>query len=308
MSTFQEKDPECLWLEAHSPVETTIIPSAKDIGGFEVRRALPYKDKQMIGPFIFWDQMGPGEFLTNQGIDVRPHPHIGLSTLTYLFKGQIMHRDSLGTAQKIAPGAVNLMTAGKGIVHSERTDEEDRKAPGSLFGIQSWLALPKDREEQQPAFHHIQEQDIPYMEDEGKKVRIVMGNLFGSKSPVPTEMETTYADIALEAGAAIPIDSGIEERALYTLDGKIDIGGITYQPGQLLVLRPGDEITVRSQNGARFILLGGDAMSEKRYIYWNFVSSSKERIEQAKEDWIARKFPDVPGDPDEFIPLPGQKH
>ncbi|HEX3180927.1 MAG TPA: pirin family protein [Beijerinckiaceae bacterium] len=302
------------WLTADDPrpgdklscdaIEMIIVPRARDLGGFEVRRALPSARRQMIGPFIFFDQMGPAEFITGQGIDVRPHPHINLATVTYLFEGEIMHRDSLGTEQPIKPGAVNWMSAGRGIVHSERTAPE-RKAKGQkLFGIQSWVALPRDAEESAPNFAHHDAHALPVIEDSGKSVRLVVGSAFGKTSPVQTASEMIYADIALEAGAAIPIDATHEERGLYLVSGNVEIAGDRFGPGQLLVLRPGDAISVRAATPARFLLLGGAPMDGPRYIWWNFVSSRKERIEQAKAEWKSGKFDTVPGDAEEFIPLP----
>jgi redox-sensitive bicupin YhaK (pirin superfamily) len=302
------------WLTADDPrpgdklscdaIEMIIVPRARDLGGFEVRRALPSARRQMIGPFIFFDQMGPAEFITGQGIDVRPHPHINLATVTYLFEGEIMHRDSLGTEQPIKPGAVNWMSAGRGIVHSERTAPE-RKAKGQkLFGIQSWVALPRDAEESAPNFAHHDAHALPVIEDSGKSVRLVVGSAFGKTSPVQTASEMIYADIALEAGAAIPIDATHEERGLYLVSGNVEIAGDRFGPGQLLVLRPGDAISFRAATPARFLLLGGAPMDGPRYIWWNFVSSRKERIEQAKAEWKSGKFDTVPGDAEEFIPLP----
>ena len=302
------------WLTADDPrpgdklscdaIEMIIVPRARDLGGFEVRRALPSARRQMIGPFIFFDQMGPAEFITGQGIDVRPHPHINLATVTYLFEGEIMHRDSLGTEQPIKPGAVNWMSAGRGIVHSERTAPE-RKAKGQkLFGIQSWVALPRDAEESAPNFAHHDAHALPVIEDGGKSVRLVVGSAFGKTSPVQTASEMIYADIALEAGAAIPIDATHEERGLYLVSGNVEIAGDRFGPGQLLVLRPGDAISVRAATPARFLLLGGAPMDGPRYIWWNFVSSRKERIEQAKAEWKSGKFDTIPGDAEEFIPLP----
>jgi redox-sensitive bicupin YhaK (pirin superfamily) len=302
------------WLTADDPrpgdklscdaIEMIIVPRARDLGGFEVRRALPSARRQMIGPFIFFDQMGPAEFITGQGIDVRPHPHINLATVTYLFEGEIMHRDSLGTEQPIKPGAVNWMSAGRGIVHSERTAPEHKAKGQKLFGIQSWVALPRDAEESAPNFAHHDAHALPVIEDSGKSVRLVVGSAFGKTSPVQTASEMIYADIALEAGAAIPIDATHEERGLYLVSGNVEIAGDRFGPGQLLVLRPGDAISFRAATPARFLLLGGAPMDGPRYIWWNFVSSRKERIEQAKAEWKSGKFDTVPGDAEEFIPLP----
>jgi len=269
-----------------------------------VRRALPSAKRQMIGPFIFFDQMGPAEFITGQGIDVRPHPHINLATVTYLLEGEIMHRDSLGTEQPIRPGAVNWMSAGRGIVHSERTAPE-RKARGQkLFGIQSWVALPRDAEESAPNFAHHDATALPLIEDRDKSVRLIVGSAFGKTSPVRTQSEMIYADVALEPGASVPVDATHEERGLYLVSGNVEISGDRFGPGQLLVLRTGDAISVKAATPARFLLLGGAPMDGPRYIWWNFVSSRRERIEQAKAEWKAGRFDTVPGDAEEFIPLP----
>lgn len=303
MSTLQEIAPQCV-MNGDSPVCTAIIPSAKDIGGFEVMRALPSKDKQMIGPFIFWDQMGPGEFLSGKGLDLRPHPHINLSTLTYLFDGEMMHRDSLGTEMVIRPGAVNLMTAGKGIVHSERTPDELRSVDTRLFGIQSWLALPEKDEETAPDFQHTAKEALPVLEEGGAQIRLVMGEAYGKTSPVRQYSKTLYVDVLLDEANNLPVPNDVEERGIYVLQGDIALNGTSYAAGQLLVLRPGDEITILALSPARLLIMGGDAFTEPRYIWWNFVSSRKERIEQAKQDWREGKFAKVPKDKDEYIPSP----
>jgi len=284
-------------------LETLIVARTGDIGGFEVRRALPSVKRRMVGPFVFLDQMGPAEFLLGNGLDVRPHPHIGLATVTYLFEGEILHRDSLGTVQAIRPGALNWMTAGSGIAHSERTAPELRTRRVSLFGIQSWVALPTHAEETAPAFVHHPASELPVIRGEGKTVRVIAGSLYGEASPVETPTATFYADAALEAGARIPLPADHEERAVYLVQGKIDIAGDIFEPGQLLVFRPGDEITITALEPARLMLLGGEPMDGPRHVWWNFVSSSLERIEQAKADWKAKRFGAVPDD-DEFIPLP----
>ncbi|MCH9807195.1 MAG: pirin family protein [Alphaproteobacteria bacterium] len=285
-------------------IEQVIVPRARDLGGFEVRRALPAQGRQMIGPFIFFDQMGPSEFLLGEGIDVRPHPHIGLATVTYLVDGQIMHRDSLGTELVIKPGELNLMQAGSGIVHSERTPEGQRTTGGRLFGIQAWAALPKSHEEGIPQFTHHGVDELPRIEGEGKRVRLVMGDLFGHTSPAAFPHPSFYAEVMLAPGAVLPLDPDYDERAIYVLSGEIDIAGDTFACGQLLVLHPGDRISVLANSNARLIVLGGEPMDGPRHIWWNFVSSSKERIEAAKEDWRQGRFDTVPGDADEFIPLP----
>jgi redox-sensitive bicupin YhaK (pirin superfamily) len=284
-------------------IETVIIPRARDLGGFEVRRALPSARRQMVGPFIFWDQMGPAEFLLGHGMDVRPHPHIGLATVTYLFDGEIVHRDSLGTLETIRPGALNLMTAGRGIVHSERTGEAARALGPKLFGIQSWVALPRSHEEGEPGFLHFAPDQLPVISEGGVSARLIAGEAFGQVSPVSTPMAMIYADVQLATGAAIPFDPTYEERGIYTVAGEIEIAGDRFGPGQLLVFRPGDRITIRAASPARLMLLGGEPMDGPRHIWWNFVSSRPERIEQAKADWKAAHFDSVPGET-EFIPLP----
>jgi redox-sensitive bicupin YhaK (pirin superfamily) len=302
------------WLRAQDPVrgdalscdavEHVIVPRARDLGGFEVRRALPSAQRQMVGPFIFFDQMGPAEFLLTNGIDVRPHPHIGLATVTYLFEGEIFHRDSLGTAAPIRPGELNLMTAGRGIVHSERETSEAKAKPRRLFGIQAWAALPRSHEEQEPRFAHHGVAELPRLEGDGKRVRIIMGELFGQRSPVAFPHPSFYAEAVLAPGAVLPLDPAYEERAIYIASGEIDIAGDLFGAGRLLVFRPGDRISVLATSNARLMLLGGEPMDGPRHIWWNFVSSSRDRIEAAKADWKARRYPLVPGDEVEFIPLP----
>jgi redox-sensitive bicupin YhaK (pirin superfamily) len=288
---------------ACTAIETVIVPRARDLGGFEVRRALPSVRRQMVGPFIFWDQMGPAEFLLGAGIDVRPHPHIGLATVTYLFDGEVVHRDSLGTLETIRPGALNLMSAGRGIVHSERTGQDARVVGAKLFGIQAWVALPQSHEEGDPAFVHYGEDRLPVLSARGVTMRLIAGEAFGTKSPVATPMAMIYADVELEAAASVPFDPDYEERGIYTVAGEIDIAGDRFGPGQLLVFKPGDRITVRAVSPARMMFLGGAPMDGKRYIWWNFVSSRKDRIDQAKADWSQGRFDSVPGET-EFIPLP----
>jgi redox-sensitive bicupin YhaK (pirin superfamily) len=288
-------------------IETLIVPRAVDLGEMTVRRALPSTKRQMVGPFIFFDQMGPAEFLTDQGIDVRPHPHINLSTLTYLFEGEILHRDSLGTEKTIQPGAVNWMRAGRGIVHSERTSEERRRDGQRLFGIQTWMALPAEQEETDPAFMHHGADALPIVDAEGVRARLIAGRAFGAASPPATASETLYADVQLGAGAQAPIEATYEERALYTVAGTIEVAGDAFEPGQLLVLRPGDAITVTATSDAQFMLFGGAPMEGPRYLWWNFVSSRPERIAAAKEEWARGRFDTVPGDEKEFIPLPDKQ-
>ncbi|WP_426959333.1 pirin family protein [Muricoccus radiodurans] len=286
-------------------IETVIVPRARDIGGFEVRRALPSAKRQMVGPFIFFDQMGPAMLMPGKGIDVRPHPHIGLSTVTYLFEGEINHKDSLGSDLPIRPGALNWMTAGRGIAHSERSGEAVRATGGTVSGIQSWVALPAAEEERDPGFVHFSAESLPVLDGEGKRVRVIAGSFLGAASPVSALSPIFYADAQLEAGAALPLDAEHEERAVYTVQGAVEIAGQRFEAGQLLVFRPGDRITIRAADGpARFMVLGGAPMEGPRHIWWNFVSSRADRIEQAKADWRAGRFDRVPND-DEFIPLPG---
>ncbi|WP_151720658.1 pirin family protein [Gemmobacter serpentinus] len=303
-------DPQIPIGDAVDAIESVIVARTRDLGGFEVRRALPSVARQMVGPFIFFDQMGPAEFLTGQGIDVRPHPHIGLSTVTYLLKGKLHHRDSLGTDIWIEPGAVNLMTAGIGITHSERTDGELRNKPHGLFGLQSWMALPKDREDDPAAFDHIERAALPELEGEGKHLRLILGHGWGERAPVPVATETLYADATLAAGASLPLPDDHEDRGVYVVEGSVFQAGTEYEVGQMLIFRPGDSISVKAgARGARLIVLGGATMDGPRHIWWNFVASSKERIEAAKEawragDWMHGRFSLPPNDHDEFIPAP----
>ena len=266
---------------------------------------LPTVRRRLVGPFIFFDRMGPAVLRDGDALDVRPHPHIGLSTVTYLFDGHIRHRDSLGTEMVIQPGDVNLMTAGKGIVHSERSPEEERSGPLSISGVQTWLALPEQFEEINPEFFHTNAPDLPLMEDREFKGRLIIGSMHGVNSPVIQHAETLYADIEVLPGGRFHIPPTTEERAIYTLRGNVGIGGEVFPPDRLLAFRPGDDIVVQAgPEGAHFMLFGGAALGSKRYIWWNFVSSSKERIEQAKEEWRTGRFDIVPGDEDEFVPLP----
>lgn len=305
MSFFPGGDPEPGDAFSCDAIEHLIIPSSRDIGGFSVRRALPTARRRMVGPFIFFDRMGPAIIKAGDAMDVRPHPHIGLSTVTYLFDGAIRHRDSLGTEMVIRPGDVNLMTAGRGIVHSERSPEEMRGNPLSMSGLQTWLALPESLEEMDPGFEHTPTTALPELSDGGSHARVVMGRFGGALSPVKLHAGTLYIDLRLEGSASAPFDAEWEERALYLLEGEIEIAGDRFGPDQLLVFRPGDAITIKAgPSGARMMLFGGDSMPGKRHIWWNFVSSSKERIEQAKAEWRSGRFDIVPGDEEEFIPLP----
>ena len=283
-------------------IDLTLTPTTHDLGQFQVRRVLPSKKQSMVGPFIFVDQFGPAQLDLGKGMDVRPHPHINLATVTWLFEGAIDHRDSIGSFSTIRPGQVNLMTAGSGIVHSERSPQEEREAGPKLYGMQTWLALPDGREEIDPAFEAIA--DLPVVEDGRAKATVIMGELWGERAATTTYADTIYAEILLGAGGAIPIEDDADERAVMVVGGEATIDGIPLTLYELNVLRPGRDMTLESRTGARVILLGGEAFETKRHAWWNFVSSSRERIQQAKEDWRNHRFPDVPGDSDERIPLP----
>jgi redox-sensitive bicupin YhaK (pirin superfamily) len=296
--------------ERPDALETLIIPRARDIGGFAVRRALPSPRRQLVGPFIFFDQMGPVEFVTNQGIDVRPHPHIGLGTVTYLFQGAFRHRDSVGTDQLIHPGDVNWMVAGKGVTHSERTTDEERARPHSLLGIQTWVALPEEVEDAPASFEHQRKDDLPILEAEGVSARLVLGSAWGERSPVKTFSEMFYADAHLLPGAKLPLPDGHEDRGVYVVEGAVEVAGVRYEAHRMMIFRPGDHMFVTAmEEGARLMLLGGETFSGPRYIWWNFVASSVERIEAAKEGWARGDFQEglfrlPPGDEKEYVRLP----
>ena len=310
MSWNPALQPQCPTGDAVDAIETLIVPRARDLGGFEVRRALPAPKRQMVGPFIFFDQMGPAEFVTGQGIDVRPHPHIGLATVTYLFRGEFQHRDSLGTDQLILPGEVNWMVAGRGVTHSERTSAATRARPHDLFGIQTWVALPADHEDDEAGFEHRGEGELPLLEDAGKRVRLILGAAYGERSPVRTHSEMFYLDAALAPGSALPLPDEHEDRGVYVVEGSVRVGSRDFAAGQMMVFRPGDRLSLRAGDaGARLLLLGGATLEGPRYIWWNFVASSRERIEAAREDWrrhgdVNARFRLPPGDSNEFIPLP----
>ena len=304
MSFFAGKDPAAGDVYACAAIGTVVVPRTVDLGDFAVRRALPSARTRMVGPFVFFDHFGPAEFRAGSGLDVRPHPHIGLATMTYLFDGEIMHRDSLGTASAIRPGEVNWMTAGRGIVHSERTGPELRTSGSPIHGLQMWLGLPAALEEIEPGFAHHKTAEFPVIQDQGKTVRVVVGSLYGATSPVPTVHETMFGDVHLQAGSRLPLDAEHEERAVYLIAGEIDIAGDQFAPGQLLVFKPGDQVTLTAVSDSHLVICGGAPMDGPRHIWWNFVSSRKERIEQAKAEWTAGHFGKVPGDEIEFIPLP----
>ena len=281
-----------------------ITPVTHDLGAFKVRRTLPARERTMVGPFIFVDEFGPARLDPGQGMDVRPHPHINLATVTYLIDGAIEHRDSIGWRKVIEPGAVNLMTAGKGIVHSERSPEASRAAGPSFFGMQTWLALPDGGEEVDPAFDHVPADQLPIVSDGGATARVLMGTLWGATAGTPCHSPTIYADIELEAGGSIPIDAEADERGVMVIGGEASLDGDPLEPYALYVLKPGHIARLASTAGGRVMLLGGGAFSTRRHVFWNFVSSSRERINQAKEDWQAMRFDLIPGDDEEYIPLP----
>ncbi|HUQ13935.1 MAG TPA: pirin family protein [Novosphingobium sp.] len=283
-----------------------VTPVTHDLGAFTVRRTLPAKTRTMVGPFIFVDQFGPARLAPGEAMDVRPHPHINLATVTWLFEGAIDHRDSLGTFATIRPGQVNLMTAGHGIVHSERSPQSERPGGPHLYGMQTWLALPDGREDIDPAFEA--RTDLPLVEDSGVSARVIMGELWGRTAPTTCHAATIYAEIVLGAGGTIPLDGsdkgGADERAVMLVGGEAEVDGVTLQLYELCVLAPGAALKLSSARGGRVMLLGGEAFATPRHVWWNFVSSSRERINQAKDDWRAGRFPKVPGDEAEFIPIP----
>ena len=286
-------------------VQAIVLPSVRDVDGFTVRRALPSAHRRMVGPFIFFDLLGPAVLAAGDGFDVRPHPHIGLATVTYQMTGEVIHRDNLGAVQAIRPGEVNWMTAGSGIVHSERTPASVRRDGGSLYGIQAWVALPKALEETAPAFFHHAAEEIPAFDAEGVSLSLLAGTSDGLTSPVATLSDMVYADVSLAAKARYRVPADHVERAIYVLAGSVEVVGQTgsFEAHELVIFRPGREIVLRARSEARFMLIGGEPFPEARHVYWNFVSSSMDRIEQAKADWRERRFPSVPGE-HEFIPLP----
>ena len=284
-------------------ISAVIKPRARDLGGFEVRRILPAFPTRMVGPFIFFDHMGPATFAPGSGVDVRPHPHIGLATVTYLFDGALMHRDSLGCVQRIAPGDVNWMTAGRGIVHSERTPQEDRAGESRLHGLQSWVALPVKYERCTPAFSHHPKASLPLIAEGGATMTLIAGAAFGRRAPVATFSEMFYLAVELAAGAACMLPVEFEERAVYVVDGDVRVAGSPLAPQHLAVASAGAAIEIQAVTAARVMLLGGAKMDGERFIWWNFVASTKELIDEAKARWQAQSFAAVPGET-EFIPLP----
>ena len=304
MSWQPAEAPETAAAESCNAIETVIVPRMRDLGDFTVGRVLPWAKRQMVGPFIFFDQMGPVVFPPGKGIDVRPHPHIGLATVTYLLEGTIVHRDSVGSLQPITPGAVNWMTAGSGIAHSERSDPVLRATAENVFGFQIWVALPRQHEETAPSFVHYPADALPTHDGDGLHLRLVAGTLFGKTSPVKTLSDLFYADAALDGGSTLSLPAAHEERAAYVVSGAVEIDGTRFEPGRMLVFVPKHDVTIRAAAPSRLLLLGGEPMDGPRHIWWNFVSSSQDRIEQAKSDWKNGRFPEVAGDDKEFIPLP----
>jgi redox-sensitive bicupin YhaK (pirin superfamily) len=291
-------------IAAADAIATVIVPRLRDVGAFSVRRALPAAGRQMVGPFIFLDHVGPGEVISGEKFDVRPHPHIGLATVTYLLDGAIVHRDSVGSEQAIHPGDVNWMTAGRGIAHSERAPKESYGQRVRVHGFQTWVALPRRSEEADPTFFHHGSASLPVIEGDGITVRLAVGSLYGARAPAATFTEMFLADVVLAAGARLPLDAAHEERSAYIAEGSVTVGGETFEAGWLVVFKPGDGMAVTALTPARLILLGGEPMDGPRHIWWNFVSSSKERIDQARADWKAGRFDKVFGDEEDFIPLP----
>lgn len=304
MSVMTHSEPECTQT-AEPSVELDIQARPRDLGeGFMVRRLLPSVSRRMVGPFIFFDHMGPVTLAPGHGLDVRPHPHINLATVTYLFDGEILHRDSLGSAQVIRPGAVNWMTAGRGIVHSERSPAAARAAGARIHGIQLWVALPTAHEETEPTFIHHPDDTIPAVSLPGVRLRVVAGSAFGATSPVKLFSPMFYVDARFERDAALRVPGEYPERALYVVDGAVWCDGKVYREGAMLVFHEGAQAEVTAPEPARVMLLGGAPVDGPRHMWWNFVSSSEERLEQAKRDWKEGRFAAVPGDEQEFIPLP----
>lgn len=303
MSDLPSNEPECL--EGKTPsIELVIDARPRDLGGFSVRRVLPSMQRRLVGPFIFFDHMGPAAMPPGEGMAVRPHPHIGLATITYLFDGAIMHRDSVGSEIAIRPGDVNWMLAGRGIAHSERSSPEAQAAGARIHGIQSWVALPTEREEVEPRFEHHDAQSMPLVRLDRVVLDVIAGTAYGRRSPVGVLSPTLYVHARLDAGAQLPVDDEHEERAVYVVEGKVTCEGRTFERGTMFVLRPGAVVGIEAAEAARVMIVGGAKLEGTRHIWWNFVSSSQDRIEQAKTDWRERRFAAVRNDDVEFIPLP----
>lgn len=305
MSVWPVTDPACSNCPSTPEIATIIDARPRDVDGFRVRRLLPSATRRLVGPFIFFDHMGPAQFGPGKGMDVRPHPHIGLATVTYLFEGEIVHRDSLGSRQPIRPGEINWMTAGRGIVHSERTGPELRRAGSRLHGLQLWVALPLAHEEIEPEFHHHPADTLPAFDEDGAHIRVLAGSAYGRTSPVQTLSPLFFVDMAMPAGCALPLPPEYEEGAVYIVEGATMCGAERAEPGRMLVFTPGAQVRLCAETPARVVLVGGAPIDGNRHIWWNFVSSSTERIEQAKRDWKERRYPKIPGDEVDFVPLPG---
>ena len=285
-------------------IDLTIPPREADIGGLHVRRILPYGKRRMVGPFVFLDHMGPAHLAAHQGTDVAPHPHIGLATVTYLFSGEIFHRDTLGSAQAITPGAVNWMTAGRGIAHSERTTPAEKSRPHDAHGLQSWVALPKESEECAPEFFHHGAETLPEFDVKDATVRLIAGSLYGYTSPVKLYSPLFYAAVTLPEGGVLELPRDYAERSLYLINGGLRIGDTRIAPATIPVFGDDETIKIEAEEASSFVILGGDPLPEPRYIDWNFVSSSKERLLQARDDWKNQRFGKIPGDDKDFVPLP----
>lgn len=298
----REVEQQCDIVQGCDAVDLIIEPRERDLGGFSVRRVLPARERRMVGPWIFFDHMGPADFPAGQGINVRPHPHINIATVTYLFEGEILHRDSLGSLQPIRPGDINLMVAGSGIVHSERERDEVRSLPHRLHGLQLWLALPQEEEECPPEFHHYPSADIPAVEVDGVPVRVMMGSAYGVNSPVKTFAKTLYVEAHLQPGQKLSIPSG-EERAIYVADGEVRARDNRIPAYAMAILKDTEGVEIEAVKPSRIAIVGGEHLGD-RFIDWNFVSSRRERIDQAIQDWRDGRFAKVPGDEQEFIPYP----
>jgi hypothetical protein len=297
-------EPHCEPCNSTPEVELVIEGRKRELGGFSVRRILPASVRRLVGPFIFFDHMGPARLPPGRGMDVRPHPHINLATVTYLFDGEIIHRDSLGSHQPIRPGAINWMTAGRGIAHSERTGEAERARESALHGIQLWVALPKEHEETAPEFYHHPPSELPELERGGAVIRVLAGSAYGESSPVRIFSPLFYVDAQMPAGSQLEIPAGFAERAAYVVSGVVHAGSERSEPNRMLAFARDVPVKLRAETSARVMLIGGEPLDGERHMWWNFVSSSKDRIEAAKRDWKARRFPLVPGDEEEFTPLP----
>ncbi len=303
MSTPSDLEPHCTPGEG-SVIDLVIEGRSRDLGSFSVRRTLPSMQRRMIGPFVFFDHMGPVEFAPDQRSDIRPHPHIALATISYLFEGEIVHRDSLGSLASVRPGDVNWMAAGRGIVHSERATPEDRARSHRLHGLQTWVALPHEDEEMEPFFEHHDREALPLVRRPGAELRVIAGTAYGQRAPTGVRSPTLYVHAHLDPGATLEVDEEHEERAFYVVEGPVECDGKSFGPGTMVILRPGSHAVLGAPSGADLMLVGGAPLDGPRHIWWNFVSSSKERIEQAKKDWKEGRFPTIPGDDAEFIPLP----